>query len=338
VGKITIKEIAAMANVSYSTVSRAITGGKGVSDEVRDHIRQLCKEHGYRANTLARSMIKKRTNFLGIIIPDVTNPFYADIVLHLERYSRSKGYITMLCNSLYDDSQSEFLFDFLIGHQVDGIILASTKDSTCKWAEKFNDIIPIAYIGENPGGYTGNFINTDNIRGGMMACEYLHSLGHTDILYFGYRENSATHTKRFDGFKKAAQQLGIHLHTFNNPRDSSSIENGYILGQELFKQDRNYTAIFAATDTLALGLMQAADEKGIRIPEDVSVLGFDDISYDNLPKIQLTSIAQPKDLIAHSAVDILLEAINHDDHETFTTRALKPYLVERRSCIKRENH
>ena len=333
--KITIKDIAVMANVSYSTVSRAITGSKGVSDDVRDHILSLCKEHGYRVNTLARSMIMKRTNVLGIIIPDVTNPFYSDIVLHLERYSRSKGYITMLCNSLYDDAQSEYLFDFLMGHQVDGIILASTKDSTCKWAEKYNSHIPIAYIGENPGGFTGNFINTDNIRGGILACEYLHSLGHNDILYFGFREHSATHTKRLEGFQKSAQQLGVHLEVFANPRDGSSIENGYILGKELFQNKPSYSAIFAATDTLALGLMQAADECGIRIPEDISVLGFDDIAYANLPKIKLTTIAQPRNLIATNAVDILLEAINHNDSETFTTRALKPYLVERNSCIRR---
>lgn len=332
--EITIKEIAVMANVSPATVSRAINGDKGVSEKVRAEILELCRQNGYRVNTIARSMVKKRTHSIGMIIPNVMNPFYAEIVFHLESYSRSHGYMTLLCNSLYDDDQVESLFDFLIARRVDGIIVASTRDAACRWAEKYDRRVPTTYIGENPGTFSGNFVNTDNIRGGALGCEYLYGLGHRDILYLGKRRASSAHHRRFEGFRKCAESLGLTIQVMENASGNSSIESGYRLGKELFREKLTSTAIFAATDTIALGVMQAAGEAGIRIPADVSLLGFDNITLARLPNIQLTTIAQPKEQIATAAFDILRESIRSQNDGNYSTRSLKPTLVERNTCLK----
>lgn len=334
--EITIKDIALLANVSVSTVSRAINGGKGVSEKVRAEILDLCRENGYRVNSVARSMVKKRTHSIGIIIPSVMNPFYAEIVFHLENYSRSHGYMTMLCNSLYEDDSYESLFDFLIGRRVDGIIVASTRDAACRWAEKYGRQVPTTYIGENPGTFSGNFVNTDNIRGGILGCEYLYGLGHRDILYLGMRKCSSAHIRRFEGFRKAAESLGLPVRVIENSSGNSSIDSGYRLGKELFSGKIPYSAIFAATDTIALGVMQAAGEAGVRIPNDVSLLGFDNISLARLPNIQLTTIDQPKELLATAAFDILRESIRNQNDGNYRSRSLKPVLIERKTCLRVE--
>lgn len=322
-----------MANVSYSTVSRAVSGSAKVSESTRETILKICSEKGFRINTLARSMVKKRTNVIGVIIPNITNPFYSEIVLHIDRHARRLGYICMICNGMYDDVQIEDLLEFMMSQQVDGIILASPRDSTCERIEKYTSQIPIVYIGVNPGQYSGNFVNTNNKLGGYMACEYLYRLGHRDIVYFGYREGSSTHSDRLEGFQQAAQAFGIRPTVLYNNEGHSTIEAGYRLGLKLLNSKNKFSAVFVVSDTLALGLLQAAEENGIAIPESFSMLGYDNISYSNLPKIHLTSVAQPLDQIAVNAVDILLDAVRKQDLDNFMNRSLNPFLVERNSCL-----
>lgn len=332
-GNITIKDIAKIANVSYATVSRAITGSKGISEENRQRILKICDEVGYTTNIVARSMIIKTTKVLGLIVPDISNPFQSEVVLNIELFAQKQGYSIMLCNSFHDPIQEEYVFSLLIGRQVDGIIIIPSSSGTYKNIEKYLNKVPTVFIGENLGDNDGNFVSTDNKKGTYIGTKYLYDLGHRKIAYIGQRIGSNTHALRAFGYKKAAEELGIKEIYFPNHYGSSSIETGYKLAKEFLKTDVKVTAIFAATDTNALGILQALDEMGIRVPEDISVLGFDNIVYSSLPKIMLTTIEQPKKHMASVAIDLLLNEINQKDFG-YSHRILEPILIERNSCTR----
>lgn len=338
--RVTIKDIAKIAGVSYATVSRALSGSPEISEETRIRIVEICRREGYRANTLARSLICNKTNVIGLIIPEVTNPYYAEIAFGIERSARERGYNVMLCNSGYEDAHVDELFDFLVGHQVDGIILANSRNEACDWASRYLRTIPTVLLGDAVTGGTSEpdrlgTVSIDNRAGGRMGAEYLQRLGHTDILYAGVRPNSITHQLRAQGYRDAMEHARLCAKIAENPGGSSSIEHGYELGKQLFTRKRDYTAIFAATDTLALGLMQAAEECGVSIPGELSLLGFDNISYSALPRITLSTIDQRKALLADTAVRILLDTIAQPEQQQYHKCLVPPTLIERHSCRAR---
>lgn len=328
---VTIKDVAKAAGVSYSTVSRALTGSPEISEETRSRILQICKEMNYTVNTVARSMVKKSTKLLGLIIPSVNNPFMSELAYHIDRQARARGYNIILCNSSRDPEQERELFELMIGRQVDGILLSPAGMESYEKLYPYLSRIPTVFIGENLRETPESYVSVDNFRGAQMGVEYLYKLGHREILYFGRRRGSMTHQLRAEGYAAACEHYGLTPHYCNNSFSSSSIKYGYQLAKQLFSQELRYTAIFAATDTNALGIMQAAEEVNIRIPGDLSLLGFDNIRDGSLPRIGLSTIEQPKKMLASVAVETLLDKIQND-RDGYSHRILSPALIERSSC------
>lgn len=331
---VTIKDISRIAGVSTSTVSRALSGSSELSEETRKRILEICQKEGYRVNALARSLICSKTNVIGLIVPEVTNPFYAELSLGIETHARSLGYNVMLCNSLSDPKTTEDLFGFLMSHQVDGIILASSQSDAANAIPTYAPKLPAVLLG-TPALVSGDEVNSvciDNLAGGRLAAEHLLELGHRNIVYLGHRPSSLTHQLRLRGFTETLIKAGITPHIVENPHDSSSIATGYELSRELFANGCSATAIFASTDSMALGVLRAADQFGISIPEDISLLGFDNIIYSSLPKIELSTIDQRKQLLAEAAVDLLTHIIDSDEQDEFTHRMIRPTLISRSSC------
>ncbi|EOQ38228.1 LacI family DNA-binding transcriptional regulator [Butyricicoccus pullicaecorum] len=333
--RVTIKDIARIAGVSYATISRALSGSSEVSEQTRKRILEICKQEGYRTNALARSLTCSKTNVIGLVVPDITNPFYAELALEIETFARQMHYNVMLCNSIHYENNIGELMDFLISHQVDGIILGSSRNEARACLHEYHKTIPSVLLGasiSDEDEYCVNAVSVDNRAGGRMAAEYLLELGHRDITYLGFRPSSITHQLRYHGFLRAMEQRGLTLNVIENPENSSSLQAGYQLGKQLFAQGLTCTAIFAATDSLALGVIQAADEFNIRIPEDVSLLGFDNISYAALPKITLSTIDQRKSALAESAVRLLVSLIEQPSNDGYAHHMIRPALIERHSC------
>ncbi|MBQ8145127.1 MAG: LacI family DNA-binding transcriptional regulator, partial [Butyricicoccus sp.] len=301
-------------------------------------IKEICAREGYRANTLARSLISNQTNVLGLVVPDISKPFYAEVAYSVETYARRHGYNVMLCNSQDDEKQLTDLFDFLLGHQADGIILLSADDQTCDYVAKYLGTVPLVLLEDSlPESYLGrcSAVSLDNDAAGRMAIGHLNDLGHQKICYLGHRSNNSTHQIRFQGAQKEAAARGIDLTVLENPMNTSTIEAGYALAKEYFASPFEATAIFAANDSLALGVMQAAEEAGVRIPEDLSLLGFDNTTYADLPRVKLSTIDHCKQKLAETSVDLLLQIINSDrsakDIE-YVHEIVQPALVERKTC------
>ena len=199
----------------------------------------------------------------------------------------------------------------------------------------YRDILPAVLLGScvpEASGVRVNSVSTDNFVGGRMAAEYLHRLGHRDVVYLGLRSGSVTHTLRHAGFLAAARELGMTVTTVENTGPSSTISSGYQMARRLFAAPLSQTALFAASDAVALGAIQAADESGIAIPERLSILGFDNIEYAALPNIRLSTLSQNTPLLARAAVRLLLELIDSDSRDEYTCKLITPTLVERATC------
>ena len=334
---VTIKDIARIAGVSTSTVSRALSGSKELSEATRERIVKICNEQGYRVNALARSLIRSRTNVIGLIVPEVTNPFYAEISLGIETHARQLGYNVMLCNSQQDTKTTEELFGFLTSHQVDGIILANSHSDAPRWIQQFAPHLPTVLLG-TPASLSGDEVNSvcvDNLAGGRLAAEYLLSLGHRSIAYLGHRSGSLTHQLRLRGFMEVLGKEGLTLTVIENTADSSSIGAGYELSRKLFNEGCPHTAIFAATDSPSpSALCRRPTSSAFPSRTTFRFLASTISSIRPCPKMTLSTIDQRKSLLAEAAVDILTQIIESDERDEFTHRMIRPALIRRSRCTK----
>ena len=327
---VTLKDVAKAAGVSYATVSRALSGSSQIGSETRERVLKLCDEMGYTTNFVARSMVTKRTNLIGLVVPSVDNQFMSELAYHAEVSARSHGYNIMLCDSGPDLRQEKTVVKLLLGRQVDGILIVPQSSRSYESLKPYLDQTPTVFLSENLRDQPQSYVAVDNSRGTYLGTQYLYGLGHRDILYFGQRQ-STTHQLRAEGYLKACQALGLAPRYFNSEYTRSSIQGGYQLAKELFQKPLDYTAIFASTDSNALGILTAADELGIDIPGRLSLIGFDNISATALSRIDLTTIDQPKKAMAVQAVDMLRDKIEHGT-QGYVHQILLPTLIRRGTC------
>jgi LacI family transcriptional regulator len=329
---VTLKDVAKAANVSYATVSRALSGSTQIGSDTRERILKLCDEMGYTTNYIARSMVMKKTDLIGLVVPSIDNQFMSEMAYYAEMSARKRGYNIMLCNSGPDLQQEQTVVRLLLGRQVDGILIVPQSPKSYENIRQYTDKVPTVFLSENLRDQPQSYVAVDNSRGTEIGVEYLYQLGHREILYFG-RRRSTTHQLRAEGYIRACEKLGLRQRFFNSDYPRSSIENGYTLAKELFSKPIDYTAIFASTDSNALGVLKAADEMGISIPGQLSLIGFDNIRSTSLPRIELTTVEQPKREMAVQALDMLLDKIENGT-DGYVHQILLPRLVERSSCRK----
>lgn len=329
---VTLKDVAKAAGVSYATVSRALSGSPQIGSDTRERIIKLCDEMGYTTNYVARSMVMKKTDLIGLVVPSIDNQFMSELAYYAEMSARAHGYNIMLCNSGPDLKQEKTVVKLLLGRQVDGILIVPQSPDTYENIRAFTDQVPTVFLSENLRDQPQSYVAADNSHGTYIGTRYLYELGHREILYFG-RRHSTTHQLRAEGYMKACRELGLREQYFNSEFPCSSIANGYQLARELFSKPITYTAIFASTDSNALGILKAADEMHIDIPRQLSLIGFDNIPSTALPRIELTTIEQPKREMAVQAVDMLRDKIENGT-QGYVHQILMPSLVKRGSCQK----
>ncbi len=337
--RVTIKDVARVAGVSYATVSRALSGSPEIGEETRQRIIQISKEMGYTPNSIARSLVIQSTKIFGLIVGRINNPFMSEIAYYVEKHARDQGYNLMLCNSGSDLDHEEETYRLLVGRQVDGIIIIPAGADSYERLKPHLGATPTVFMSENLKDLRESYVTVDNYKGTMLGVDYLYSLGHRNILYFGRRLGSLTHQLRAEGYEDACKRYGLTPAFVDSHYTHSSIKKGYALAAELFRtrEHLKYTAIMASTDTMALGIIKAADEFGLRIPQDFSLVGFDNINFSSLPKINLTTIDQPKKAMAAAAVDMLIHKIN-DPTVGYSHRIMEPTLIVRNSCAPLQNN
>ena len=327
---VTLKDVARAAGVSYSTVSRALSGSPQIGRETRERLLRLCDEMGYTKNYVARSMVMRRTEVIGLVVPSIDNPFMAELGGDAEVSARERGEKLMPGNAGPDLRQEKTVVKLLAGRQVDGMLIVPQEHQSCEELRVYTEQVPTVFLSEDLRDEPLSCVTTDNAGGTYLAMEYLCSLGHREILYFG-RRHTVTHRLRAEGYLRACREMGLTPRIVDSTFTRSSVAGGYELARELLKNPLDCTAVLASTDSNALGFLRAADERGLRVPEELSLVGFDNIAAASMPRIDLTTVEQSKREMALQAVEILLDKIERGT-QGYVHQILLPSLVKRGSC------
>jgi LacI family transcriptional regulator len=328
---ITIKDIAKRAGVSYATVSRALNNHPEINIETRKKIARIAAEIGYQPNAIARGLVKKETKTIGLLIPDITNPFFPEVARGIEDAANETGYTIFLCNTNWKQEREEHYLNVLRQKQVDGVIIAPASERP----EHLKKVIGhgtknMVFISRaNLASVTSVLI--DNVRGGRLAVEYLIAKGYHRIAFVGGLTDTSSNQERFQGYKEALEAAGLQLNPAYIVGGDFKRESGHQATEALLKLEPRPDAIFAANDLLALGAIQALREQGLRIPEAMAVIGFDDIEFASLPEIQLTTVTQPKYDMGKLALQTLMSQIKGDERMVARKIMLEPALICRKT-------
>lgn len=332
--QVTIKDVAREAGVSVATVSRALNGLGGIGEETRAYVLKVCEQLSYVPNTLARGLVKQQTQTIGIIVPDITSPFYSQLMVLAASEAKLCGYQVLLCNSFRNYEMEMSYFKLLIGNQVEGIMFFPVGEESAKNLYPFMRYVPIVALNEMPDGNPIPYICADELQCGRIATEHLIGCGCRDLLFIGLKEERLSHRYRVESFLKTTEEAGVHAEVFEcDINYKSSFERGYgqfcqFLDQKRYMPD----GVVAASDATANGIVKACMERGISIPDQISLIGFDNINVD-LPTLELTSVAISHRLHVKKAFDLLVQMGGEFPvpKEKRSVR-LQPELVERHSC------
>lgn len=326
----TSKDVAKLAGISQSTVSRAFNSkdGKGVKPEVKERIMEAAKELGYIPNLVARGMISGKTNVIGLVVGDSLGPFYNRIIdIFVERIQEIGK--QCLVFKVPRQEQIDSIISRVIQFQVEAVIItASAMNKVMVEACKSNDI-PVILFNRFISGVNISTVYVDPIEGAGLVAEHLYNLGHRNIGYIQFVKETSEELEKKIGFYSKLRQYGIHR--MDEETAQYDYNSGYEAGKRMLARENKPTAIFCTSDLIAMGLMDVARlEYNLRIPEDLSVVGYDDISMANWKSYNLTTIRQPIEILIKRTVEILERLLERQNEETFV-EMIKPELIERNS-------
>jgi LacI family transcriptional regulator len=326
----TIKDIAEETGFSYATVSRALNNKYGVKSDTRDLIIQVANNRGYTPNGIARGLVKRQTFSIGLIIPDISNPFFPEVARGIEEKAKKKGYSVFLCNTNYESDQEVRYLKLLIEKRVDGIILASGFRDATPLESLLPGSIPMVSLCTRYDNVKDSFVIIDNERGGFIATKHLIEQGYPTIGFIGTPGDGLSEGQRYRGYRQALEKFNIPFEDRFVFTGDMKRETGYRIIKRMIVDQDYPRALFVENDMMALGVIQGIKESGLKLPDDIAVVGFDDITFAAFPEIGLTTIRQPKFEMGRLAADILLERIINgtQEHKKYI---LEPELVVRTS-------
>jgi LacI family transcriptional regulator len=317
--KVTRKHVAAYAGVSEATVSYVVNNGpRGVTPETRARVENAIAELGYHPSDIARSLRMQRTMTIGLVVPDTANPFYGEIARTIEDFSYNQGYTVILCNSHFDSVRELDYVNLLLAKRVAGIVIipiGSESKAIARLAE--TNVHTVILNREVAGFYC---VATDNISGGKTATEHLIALGHKRIGCITHLAEVYSYPTRRQGYELALAEAGLSIDEQLIIEVQPNVQNGQSTALSLLTLPEPPTAIFAHDDMVALGVLSAAYQLGLRVPEDLSVVGFDDNFAAAFFTPPLTTVAHTKQMMGEEGAKILIDLIQNQD----PTR-LQPY-------------
>lgn len=308
---ITIKDIARRVGVNPSVVSRALNNKYGVKEDTKKLIIQTAREMGYYPNTAARSLVTHRSGMIGIMMADISEPFYAQIIKGMEFVSSQTGYTLLFSNSYESLESSDVLQKMIVAERVDGLVIVGSNVKEKNFALSLLERdIPFVLIERNFNNPRINCIWVDNILGAYQATSYLIEKGHRIIAHIaGNLQNQVT-LDRIEGYKRALTEHGLSLAEELIVYGKYLWQDGYRAMGEILRYHPDCTAVFVANDSMAYGALQAIAEAGLSVPKDLAVIGFDDLEFSALTNPPLTTIRQPRYEMGKRSLEILVNELN----------------------------
>jgi DNA-binding LacI/PurR family transcriptional regulator len=340
----TLSDIAAKSGVAAMTVSRVVNGTGYVSEETRKKVLTAVKEMNYRRNGLARNLKRQRTETVGLVLGDISNPFATELANAVRESLSSRGYNLFICISEHSAKEDIAAFESLADHNVDGIIVAtrSNKEGDERLAGIADSNMCIVTVGRDFQHSSVDHISADNLTGGYEATQHLIDLGHKRIGFIGAAFENRSGLKRLQGYVDALEKHGIQVDerlitgragSASNVPGYSTERIGYEGMKRLLSLPQRPTAVFARNDFTAVGAMTAIKEAGLSIPKDIAIVGYDDtpLAIHTVP--QLTTVRQPMRLQGQLAAEMLLERIASGVVKKRRERFLDCELIVRESTV-----
>jgi len=330
---VSIKDVARAAGVSHSTVSRALADSPLVAPETKRRIQRIAREMGYTPSAIARGLVTRRTATVGLVVTTIADPFIAEVVRGVEETALDNDYSVILCDCNAEPERELACVRMLQEKRVDGIVITSSRVGSL-YVPLLEELgVPLVLINNQQEGDYVYSVCTDNVAGGRLAGEYLISLGHRRIAYIAGPSSAHSSAERLEGCRSALRQRGLDIPdewvASGNGRD----DGGRACVELLLRRSPCPTAIFCYNDMTAIGAMQAVKATGLRVPGDLSIMGYDDIVFAALVDPPLATIAQSKHALGQRAMDLTLNLLKEGEAEAETGDiVLSPFLVERASC------
>ena len=306
----TIEDVADIAGVSIATVSRAIHTPAKVADTTRRKVLDAIAQTGYTANAMAQSLRMRRSNMILILASDVGDPNFSNILVGLETEASKRGYGVLIGNTQNDPNRETDYLGFMLSNKADGLILL-TGHLPLGAAQQaaISRLPPIVAVNEPVRNGDVPFVGVDNFEGARIATDYLISQGHTRIAFIGHSNSKLVNSMREEGYRASLKAVGLQLDPELIIAADGTTESGRAAAEQMFVRDTLPTAFFCVNDATALGVMIALSTRGYNLPEDFSVMGFDDISFASFVTPPLTTMQQPRLSIGEVAMDLLLALV-----------------------------
>ncbi len=333
--RVTIKDIAKESGVSTATVSRVLNDKPDVSDDTKKRINEVIDRLGYNPNGIARGLVLKKTNTIGLIIPDISNPFFPEVTKGVEDRARELDYSIIFCNTDNHQEREQEAVNLMINKHVDGIILSlsmNNKDELKKLEDKGYSVVQ---IDRKIAQAEFSAVVLNNKLGAYKATNHLIELGHSKIAHIAGDLKVQTSQERLDGYKESLIKAGLSIDQKWIVVGDFSKDSGYRQMKKLLEVEEVPTAVFVANDLMAIGAYEACLEVGLSIPNDISIVGYDDIQIASLINPALTTITQPKYKLGEAAAEMLISQIEEDTR--LEDIVLNPKLIIRESTGRVED-
>lgn len=329
----TIKDVAARAGISYTTVSHVVNGTRPVSEQVRRKVEAAIAELGYVPSGVARSLRARATGTLGLLVPNASNPYFAELARGIEDHAERNGYSVILCNSDDDiDKQLRYL-RVLLERRIDGLIVATVASDAAFAQALANLQVPLVLVDRSLEGVNADQLRVDHEQGAYLATRHLLELGHRRIVCIGGPASTQVAQLRAAGYQRALDEAGVAARAVVDCPFTSPA--GHAAAQVLLAAEPRPTAIFAGNDMIALGVLRAAAEHQLQVPRQLSVVGFDDIEVSRYLHPALTTVGQCIGTLGEQVAARLLERIRTPDLAV-TQRLIEPILLLRESSAAPE--
>jgi len=320
------EDIAKMLGLSVSQVSRALSDKGEVAPETRKQIRGLAKQLGYTPNIIARSLRSRTTMTLGIIQPNISNPFFSMLVRGIEDVAQKKNYSILVSNTYESMQTEEKLIKSMFDRGVDGLLMVPVRAKHLNTELLLKNSVPVVILGRCTRDSGLHCVVVNDYQAGYMATEHLISRGHKRILYCSGPADMICSIDRLNGFRKALEDHGIPFSEDMVHTGGTSIHDGYESMKECLKQKPDFTAVFAFNDLVAYGCLHALKEHGYNAPRDYAIMGFDDSDLNVVLSPQLTSIHQPTHEMGKKAAELILNLIDSEESVEPRTIVFEPEL------------
>jgi LacI family transcriptional regulator len=330
---VTLREVGRLAGVSAMTVSRVINGRAGVDAETQRKVEEAIEALDYVPNRIARGLLSQKTQTIGLIVPDVVNPFFGPVVRGAETTARRAGYRVLLCNSEGDLRLERAYIEDLVAHRVEGLLLAPASDETRHSIfPLLRGSFPVVLLDRSLPESDCDLVVSDSVSGARRLTEHLIAIGHRSIAHLTDADDTSTGRDRLQGYREALATAGIPARDELVFRTTVDQLGGYRAAQEVLALDPRPTAIFAVNNMTAIGAMKALRERDLSVPEDMALVCFDDVEHLAVLSPFLTVVDQPAETLGSLGAQLLLERIAGKAGPRSRRVVLQTDLIVRRSC------